>query len=178
MKKEPCQRILILGSPGSGKTTLSGSIAKKINCPLYHLDDLYWTGNWERSERSQFETRVEKIIQGDNWIIEGNYYHLCFKQRLNRANTVILLNIPVVICLYRVLKRYFRISLGHVSELPKNVQEYGHKNHVKSNINLQFLWVVLRFRAKVFNRMKDEILNSNCDVLEVHWHDVKHSNII
>ena len=91
---------------------------------------------------------------------------------------MILLNIPVVICLYRVLKRYFRISLGHVSELPKNVQEYGHKNHVKSNINLQFLWVVLRFRAKVFNRMKDEILNSNCDVLEVHWHDVKHSNII
>ncbi|MEE1357841.1 MAG: isopentenyl transferase family protein, partial [Clostridia bacterium] len=48
------KRVLIIGGNGSGKTTMSRKLAEKTSLPLVHLDTLYWTGNWQPRERSEF----------------------------------------------------------------------------------------------------------------------------
>lgn len=98
------QRIIVIGCCGAGKSTLALEVAKRLALPLHHLDRLFWRPNWEESAPEEFRARQEAILGEPSWIIDGNYgstLHL----RLEACDTVIYLDLPLRICLWRVLKR-------------------------------------------------------------------------
>ena len=64
------KKIIIIGCPGSGKSTLSRSLHKITNIPLYHLDMLFWNEDKTTVEKSVFLDRLLKVIQNDEWIID------------------------------------------------------------------------------------------------------------
>ena len=168
--KQLGKKILVLGSPGSGKTALSTSISQIYKIPVYHLDDLYWHENWERGEEKEFAEHLQKIIMSKCWVIDGNYYHLFFQERLKEADTVILIDIPAFICVYRVLKRYLRIIGGDTTHLPKKVRDYAKSHDVRSNINWKFIKFVAQFRKKVLPNMKKDLLQADCNTINVYWY--------
>lgn len=105
--------VLVLGSPGSGKSTLSLAISKKINVPVIHLDQHFWQAGWVETEADDWRDKVLELSQRSSWIMDGNY-RATMDLRLSKADTVIFLDTPRVICLWRVTVRFllttFRID--------------------------------------------------------------------
>ncbi|SET55037.1 DNA topology modulation protein [Paenibacillus sp. NFR01] len=97
-------RIMIAGSAGAGKSTLSRQLGEALQLPVVHLDTLYWNPGWVASGDEEMQRRVEAYVALDQWIIDGNY-NKTFPMRLERADTIIFLDMPRPLCLYRVLKR-------------------------------------------------------------------------
>ncbi len=98
------QRILIIGPCGSGKSTLSREVGERLGLPVFHMDQLGWLPGWVETEKNELRARIETVVATDRWLIEGNYgstLHL----RLPRADTVIYLDFPIRLCLWRLLRR-------------------------------------------------------------------------
>ena len=67
------QKIIIIGCPGSGKSTLSIKLSKVLNLPLYHMDNLYWKSDKTTISTEELKDKLHHICQKDAWIIDGNY---------------------------------------------------------------------------------------------------------
>ena len=67
------KRIIIIGCPGSGKSTLSRELHNITDIPLFHLDMMYWNSNKTTVEKSIFLERLSEALQKSEWIIDGNY---------------------------------------------------------------------------------------------------------
>ena len=66
------KRVMVIGCPGSGKSTFSKALHKKTSLPLFHLDLMNWNSDRSTVERNIFIERLYKTIQKDEWIIDGN----------------------------------------------------------------------------------------------------------
>lgn len=98
------ERVMVIGCPGSGKSTLSRVLHKKTGLPLYHLDMMNWNSNGTTVGKSVFRERLYEIIQKEKWIIDGNYGST-IEIRLQACDTVIFLDYPLEICLDGVKAR-------------------------------------------------------------------------
>lgn len=98
------QRVLVIGSPGSGKSTFATELAKRTGLPLIHLDQQYWNPGWVETPKREWHAKVAELVAGNEWIIDGNYSG-SLELRLTRADTVILLDVPAWVCVARVLRR-------------------------------------------------------------------------
>ena len=67
------RKVIIIGCPGSGKTTFSRRLARITGLPLYHLDSIWHKLNRTNISKEDFVRRVEEIMTGDQWILDGNY---------------------------------------------------------------------------------------------------------
>ena len=101
------RKVLIIGSAGAGKSTLAMRLAAHMRLPLLHLDAEYWQPGWKETEKRAWEQRVARLIEGDAWIMDGNYGGT-MEMRVGAADTVILLDLPRLLCLYRVFVRALR----------------------------------------------------------------------
>ncbi len=98
------QRILIVGICGAGKSTLARELASRLGLPLVHLDQEFWQPGWNTPDPEWWRNRVQELVNGDRWIVDGSYSST-LHVRLPRADTVIYLDFPRRIALYRILKR-------------------------------------------------------------------------
>ena len=98
------KKIIVIGCPGSGKSTFSKSLHKITKIPLYHLDMLFWNEDKTTVEKSVFLDRLLKVIQNDEWIIDGNYSST-MELRMQACDTVIFLDFPLEVCLNGVKER-------------------------------------------------------------------------
>mgnify|MGYP002512248686 CR=1 FL=1 len=98
------EKILIIGCPGSGKSTFARALHEKTGLPLYHLDMLFWNADKTAVEKSVFKARLCDVIKEDAWIIDGNYSRT-IEMRLSRCDTVIYLDFSRFACIRGVVKR-------------------------------------------------------------------------
>lgn len=98
------QRILVIGSGGSGKSTLSKRLGEILALPVIHLDSLYWKPGWVEPDKSEWADEVRRIIARETWILDGNYSGT-LPERLEACDTVVFLDLPRLICLWRVFLR-------------------------------------------------------------------------
>jgi adenylate kinase family enzyme len=131
-------RILIIGSPGAGKTTLSRELASRMGIPLIHLDRLFWKPGWIEPNREQWAQVLEKELARPSWIIDGNY-NSTLELRLQAADTAILLDLPTSVCLGRTLRR---IILGWGRVRPDMA------DGCPERFDAEFLLYIWRFRRR------------------------------
>ncbi len=98
------KRVIIIGSPGAGKSTFARSLAKKTGLPLFYLDMIYHKPDRTTVTREEFDRRLDAIMQSKEWIIDGNY-NRTIPKRLEKCDTVFLLDYPLEICLGGALAR-------------------------------------------------------------------------
>jgi adenylate kinase family enzyme len=101
------QRVMVIGSPGAGKSTFARAIAERLGLPLIHLDAEYWQAGWVEPPAGQWRARVAELVAGEQWMIDGNYGG-SMDLRLTRADTVVWLDYPTRVCLTRALRRIWR----------------------------------------------------------------------
>jgi adenylate kinase family enzyme len=98
-------RILIIGLPGSGKSTFANKLGKKLNRDVTHLDKVYYESGWKHIQtKDEWKETVKNLISKEKWIMDGNYRGT-LDMRLESADCVILFNFNKFLCLYRACKR-------------------------------------------------------------------------
>jgi adenylate kinase family enzyme len=104
-------RIVIIGSPGAGKSTLARRLGRNLRINVIHLDRIFWQPGWKEKPK---ETRIdilEKLVQEKQWIIEGTYISSS-EPRLRAADTIIFLETNLFLCLQRVTMQHYKCQ-GH-----------------------------------------------------------------
>ena len=92
------KKIIVIGCPGSGKSTFSKALHKITGIPLFHLDMMFWNADKTTVEKSVFLERLCKTIQNSEWIIDGNYSST-LELRIKECDMVIFLDYPLDVCL-------------------------------------------------------------------------------
>lgn len=98
------EKIIVIGCPGSGKSTFSKKLNEIINIPLYHLDMMYWNKDKTIVEKTVFYENLDKVLQSDKWIIDGNYQS-SMEKRMKQCDTIIFLDYSVDVCLEGIKER-------------------------------------------------------------------------
>ena len=98
------KKVIVIGCPGSGKSTVSRALHNKTGIPLYHLDMMYWNADKTTVEKKVFLERLSVVLEKDEWIIDGNYGST-MELRMAACDTVIFLDYPLDICLDGIRER-------------------------------------------------------------------------
>jgi adenylate kinase family enzyme len=96
--------VLIVGCPGAGKSTAARALSEITGLPVIHLDRLYWQPGWRMPDGDVWRATVEALAAEPRWIMDGNYSGTLVS-RLTQADTLIHLDYPTGLCLWRVLRR-------------------------------------------------------------------------
>ena len=105
MPDDVMRRIIVVGCEGSGKTSLALKLGRKLGLPVVHLDVLYWRQGWKESDKASFRARVADAVAGEGWVVDGSFSGLAFDLTLARADTLIVIERPRWLCLWRITWR-------------------------------------------------------------------------
>jgi len=141
------QRVLVIGSPGAGKSTLARALAERTRLPLVHLDQEYHLPGWQDRTKDEWRLKLDKLLAGERWIIDGNYGG-SLERRLARADTAILLDYPALLCLRRVVKRVATLRGQNRPDAAPECPERW---------DIAFLWYVLTFRLTRTQQLKQRL---------------------
>jgi adenylate kinase family enzyme len=151
------RRVAVMGTTCSGKSTLARELAGRLDVPYVELDALFWGAGWTKTEKEAFRRRVEPLVQGEAWVVDGNYTGSLGDLVLRRADTLLWLDIPLARVLWRVSKR----TLGRIvrrTELWSGNRETW-RNAFFSRDSL-FVWAVQthgRFRRRLPVRLATDL---------------------
>ena len=98
------RRVAIIGPGGAGKTTLAVELARRTGLPVVHLDRVYWRPGWTEPPAAEWTHAHREALRADVWIADGNFGST-MAERLAQADTIVLLDPPPLLCLWRVAWR-------------------------------------------------------------------------
>ncbi len=147
------KRIVIIGSPGTGKSTFAKQLAEQTNVPLIHLDYYYHSTEHDYyTNKKSWRAKADSFTEADKWIIDGNFGATMAK-RLERADTILYFDMPTYIALVGVVKRWLIANHSVRPEMPDDWQERP---------SFSFFWKVLWFRHH-FASGTQQLLAQNTD---------------
>lgn len=128
------QKIIVLGCPGSGKSTLSAKLRDATGLPLFHLDSIWWKADKSHISREEFDQKLDEILRTDKWIIDGDYSRT-YEMRFKFCDTVIFLDYGIDECMSGIKERIGKVRADMPwteqeldSELVKLVENYPEAN--------------------------------------------------
>jgi thymidylate kinase len=101
-------KIAVIGTSGSGKTTVARDLARRLGVPHVELDALFHGPGWAETPADEFRRRVAAATEGNGWVVDGNYANKLGDLVLQRADTVVWLDVPLRVALSRVTRRTIR----------------------------------------------------------------------
>ena len=104
------QRISVVGTTGSGKTTVAREISSRLKLPFIELDALYWDENWTGVSEPVFQERVISVTKAEHWVIDGNYSRIR-SLVWERADTVVCLDYSFWRMFWQLFRRTIKRSI-------------------------------------------------------------------
>lgn len=94
----------MVGTSGSGKTALARLLAERLGSPHVELDALHWRPNWTEAPTEELRERVRDAVDGDAWVVDGNYSAVR-DIVWSRADTLVWLDFSLATILWRLVRR-------------------------------------------------------------------------
>lgn len=108
-EEERYRRIAVLGSSGAGKSTLAVALGAATGLPVVHLDQEHWQPGWTEPDKAEWQAKLAEIAARPEWIVDGQYGTATLNERLQRADLAVFLDLPTRVCLWRIVKRRWRL---------------------------------------------------------------------
>lgn len=154
------ERIVIIGCGGAGKSTLARQLGEKLDIPVVHLDQIFWSpGNWTHLEKEEFDRRLMIEMDKPRWILDGNY-NRTMPTRLVKCDTVIYLDYNRFVCLFSWLKRVLSNWGKTRKDMAPGCNEWFDPEFAK------WLWNFNRNYRKKYHRMLSELEGKQVIILK------------
>ena len=131
------RRVLIIGQCGAGKSTLAVELGQKLGLIVFHMDKLNWQPGWVESSKDEISAKLAEIVAADRWLIDGTYGGT-LAPRLARADTVVYLDYPIRLCLWRLMRRIWTYRGRTRPDMTEGCPE---------RFNLEFLIYLMRWNS-------------------------------
>jgi adenylate kinase family enzyme len=138
------RRVVVVGTSGSGKTTMAQHLAQHLSIPHIELDALHWDPDWTPVPREIFRQRVSEALQGEAWTTDGNYSAVR-DVVWGRADTVVWLDYPLPVILWRVTTRTIRRIVKQEELWNENREQFGMAFFNRDSI---ILWALRTYRRR------------------------------
>ncbi len=149
-------RINIIGTSGSGKTTFSRQLAKKLNFPIIEMDKLFWGPNWYWPSDEEFFGKLKNALSSEKWILDGNYTRT-IPIKWEKVEVVIWLDYPFLTTLFQAIRRAIKRSITGEELWEKTGNRESFKKSFLSKDSI-ILWTIKTHkpvRKKYEEYMKD-----------------------
>ncbi|EDN8846151.1 ATP-binding cassette domain-containing protein, partial [Listeria monocytogenes] len=144
------EKVLIIGPNGAGKSTFATELGKHYDFEVCHLDKLFWQENWNAVAKADFEDKVDNIMSSKKkYIIDGDYFFNLDK-RLEHADLVIWIKIPLFLCVANIIKRRFKYMTNVRPDVTEGCDE---------KLNLSFLLYALKYNKRSGKQTKELLGN-------------------
>jgi adenylate kinase family enzyme len=125
------QRVLVMGSSGSGKSTFARRLSDVTGIPMVSLDALFWKPGWVETDKAEFRERLADAARRPRWIMDGNYTSHLVEMRRDASDTVIWFDLPRATCMLgimtRIAKSYGRVRPEMAAGCPEKIDfEFFH----------------------------------------------------
>lgn len=101
------KKMLIVGGSGAGKSTFSKKLAVATGIELHHLDKYFWKAGWVETDKTEWNNKLDELLSGEQWIIEGNFKG-SFRKRALCADRIFMFDLPTTKLLTGISKRYLK----------------------------------------------------------------------
>ena len=139
------RKIAVVGTTGSGKTTVARRLAAHHDVPHIELDALHWGPGWTEPRTEDFRARLERAISVSGWVVDGSYHGKLGDLVLERADLVVWLDPP----LSTILRRLWTRTLDRIR---KGDELWGGNRETWRGAFLSrkslFLWALKTHRAR------------------------------
>lgn len=152
------QRVLVIGPCGAGKSTLALQLAHKLNLPIFHMDKLNWKPGWVESSKHEIAAKLREIIATERWIIDGNYGGN-LAERVENADTVVYLDYPIRLCVWRVIRRLWTYRGRTRPDMTEGCPE---------RFDLEFLLYLVRWNSGPRVRTEQQLLGDEDKIVRLH----------
>ena len=125
-----CKKIIVVGNAGSGKTTFATRLSKILGLPLIHLDKEYWLPGWRETPREDWLNKHKKIIEQDEWVIDGTY-GVVLKERFLEADAVMFMDVSRPRCYINLIKRRLKYAQTDRPDMPEDCPEFIRPDQLK-----------------------------------------------
>jgi adenylate kinase family enzyme len=144
------RRVVVVGSSGAGKSTLARELARRLGLRYVELDGLQWGPNWTETPTEMLRRKVAAAIDGDGWAVDGNYTKL---RTLiwPRADTLIWLDYPMSLVMWRVLRRTIRRSISRETLWSNNVETWR-MSFLSSDSIIVWAWKTWRTQRRNYSK--------------------------
>ena len=102
------KKIIVIGCPGSGKTTFARGLCEATGLPLFYLDSIWHKPDKTHVPRDEFDARLGEILALDAWIIDGNYSRT-LERRVAACDTIFFFDLPTEVCLEGAIARIGKV---------------------------------------------------------------------
>ncbi|MEM1130356.1 MAG: hypothetical protein AAGH83_07510 [Pseudomonadota bacterium] len=130
------KRVMILGGPGAGKSTLARDLGARTGLPVYHMDHIHHLPGWGARPLDEKVAMAHAIEAREEWIFEGGLSRT-YPERMARADTLVVLDFPVGLRLWRVTRRWWKYRGKVRPDMAPGCPE---------QLPPDFLWYIVRTR--------------------------------
>ncbi|MEO6761147.1 MAG: AAA family ATPase [Candidatus Saccharimonadales bacterium] len=142
------KRVSVIGCPGSGKTTFSRELSCNTNLPLVHLDFMYHDQAYSyQTDKDSWRSRVLGEAKKKQWIIDGNYKST-FDIRLPKSDTIIFLDYPTYLSIWRAIRRRIHFRKKVREDMPPTWKE---------RLGWNFFVFILKFNYSIAPRIRRQL---------------------
>jgi len=160
------QRIVVVGTTGSGKTTLASTLSQRLGLPHIELDALNWGPSWTPAPRQVLKNRVRQAVAADRWVLDGNY-SVVRPIIWARAHTIVWLDYSMWVILPRLLRRTFRRVFTRKELWGGNRECFWSQFLHKDSL---FLWALHTYRRR---RVEYPWLLGQPKYDHIHWYRLR-----